>query len=150
LQWLIFPLTHRFETGPESVAFLAPFLDQLMSRIFSYVFLEDFESRLVGKAGDALFSLTMARQDMFSHLVQQLIQQHIASADTQHRLSKAFTSLTQTMIRVASLAHDGIVSGQLEIGFGEFLGTASLPHFREYQKEFPLFVVQARGILRVK
>jgi hypothetical protein len=121
-----------------------------MTRIFGYVFLEDFESRLVGKAGDALFALTMARQDTFSLLVQQLIQQQTASAETQHRLSKAFTNLTQTMIKVANVSHEGIVKGTIEIGFGEFMGTSSLPHFRTYHDQFPLFVVETRGILRVK
>jgi hypothetical protein len=73
-----------------------------------------------------------------------------SSPDSQSRLSKAFTSFTQVIIKIANEQMGDIHSGKLAIGFGEFQGPRGLKHFKIYQEQFLLFVIHVRGILRVK
>ncbi len=144
--------------GNEKIHFMANHLDFLLQQTFQYIIFEDFDSDIVSHAGDALFGLAMARQDTYRMLVEQLLSQQ-RNSGVQGKLSIEFHALTKIMMQVAEMQHEDIKGGKLSIGFGDFYGTNKTLKFfkvycfiytKEYQKQFFVFVMHIRGILRVK
>lgn len=144
--------------GSEKIQFMANHLDFLLQQTFQYIIFEDFDSDLVSHAGDGLFGLAMARQDTFRMAVEQLLSQQ-RNVNVQQKLSIEFHALTKIMMQVAEMQHEDIKNGTLSVGFGDFYGTNKTLKFfkvncsiytKEYQKQFFIFVMHVRGIIRVK
>ncbi|KAJ3287085.1 Exportin-4 [Borealophlyctis nickersoniae] len=130
--------------GEASVAFLAPHLDHLMLKTLDLMMYRTLDGALVESAGEAAFSLAIARRTQYATLMQQ-IHDGLESPIFQARFTAALTNFTAGLEK---LLHAQGPTGKLRMARVDgMLRGVEVDEWREVVRRF---LVDVRGFLRVK